>query len=184
MEFGKKVRVGNFYMLKYSKSLSKKELSALRKLKDIPTGAREMLSRGSLPYIKVSTVTDSWSVEFVVGMGMFNALDELEVVHDGDGVYQLYGTAEKNAHAMFVAMLADTTTIGDTEYNIAKQKLLSEYVERASAARVASDSAGKSDDELRAESDVAIEEVATLDEHGSNLLDMCADVSATEGGAL
>lgn len=136
MEFGKKVKVGNFYLLKYSKSLSSKELSKLRDAADVPAEMRKYLSRGSLPYIKVSTVTDSWSVEFVMGMNMFNVLDGVKVVHDGEGVYQLYGTDERNVHALLVGMFADTTTLGDIEYNVAKQKLLSEYVDRASKAAV------------------------------------------------
>ena len=136
MEFGKKVKVGNFYLLKYSKSLSSKELSKLRDAADVPAEMRKYLSRGSLPYIKVSTVTDSWSVEFVMGMNMFNVLDGVKVVHDGEGVYQLYGTEERNVHALLVGMFADTTTLGDIEYNVAKQKLLSEYVDRASKAAV------------------------------------------------
>lgn len=136
MEFGKKVKVGNFYLLKYSKSLSSKELSKLRDAADVPAEVRKYLSRGSLPYIKVSTVTDSWSVEFVMGMNMFNVLDGVKVVHDGEGVYQLYGTEERNVHALLVGMFADTTTLGDIEYNVAKQKLLSEYVDRASKAAV------------------------------------------------
>lgn len=136
MEFGKKVKVGNFYLLKYSKSLSSKELSKLRDAADVPAEVRKYLSRGSLPYIKVSTVTDSWSVEFVMGMNMFNVLDGVKVVHDGEGVYQLYGTEERNVHALLVGMFADTTTLGDVEYNVAKQKLLSEYVDRASKAAV------------------------------------------------
>lgn len=136
MEFGKKVKVGNFYLLKYSKSLSSKELSKLRDAADVPAEVRKYLSRGSLPYIKASTVTDSWSVEFVIGMNMFNVLDGVKVVHDGEGVYQLYGTEERNVHALLVSMFADTTTLGDVEYNVAKQKLLSEYIDRASKAAV------------------------------------------------
>lgn len=136
MEFGKKVKVGNFYLLKYSKSLSSKELSKLRDAADVPAEVRKYLSRGSLPYIKVSTVTDSWSVEFVMGMNMFNVLDGVKVVHDGEGVYQLYGTEECDVHSLLVTMFADTTTLGDIEYNVAKQKLLSEYIDRASKAAV------------------------------------------------
>lgn len=132
LEFGKKVKVGNFYILKYSKSLNKAEQKRLRSASNIPADVQKHLERASLPYIKVSTITNSWSVEFVMGMAFFNALNAVRVVMDDEGNRQLYGVEAKNIEAMLVAMFADTAVVGDFEYQTAKQKLLSEYLERAS----------------------------------------------------
>lgn len=172
VEFGVKVHVGNFYFLKYSKSLSKKDLAVLRKALNVPEDIKKHLQRGSLPYIKVSTVTGSWSVEFVVGTTMFDALDGLKVVVDDRGVRQLYGVEGKNTEAIFVAMLADTTTVGDYEYQVAKQKLLSEYLDRAGKKQNEKEDAGKSEEELRAESDAAAQEVLDNETHARTIVDM------------
>lgn len=178
MEYGKKVRVRNFYIMKFVKTLSKNEVKKLRKAAGIPEEVQKHLSRGKLPFIKVSSAADVWSVEFAAGSSMYNALDALSVVHDGDGVNQLYGVEEKNAFAMFVAMYADTSTVGDTEYNVGKQKLLSEYVERVSKARVEADTAGKSDEEQRAESDAAVAEVSDRERHEALLVDIASELSS------
>lgn len=75
LEHGKKARVGNYEVLKYSKSLSKKELKQLREgaTDELPAAVKECLQRSSLSYIKVSTISGSWSVEFVVGTTMYDA---------------------------------------------------------------------------------------------------------------
>ncbi len=136
LEFGKKVRVGNFYILKHSKSLTKSEQKKLRSASNIPEDVQKCLDRMSLPYIKVSTITDSWSVEFVIGMSFYNALNAVRVVMDGEGNRQLYGVEAKNIEAMLVAMFADTSVVGDYEYQKAKQELLSAFLERASKTAV------------------------------------------------
>lgn len=169
MEYGKKIKVSNFYMLKTSKSLSKAELKMLRSASNIPEDVQKSLQRGSLPYIKVATVTDSWSVEFVAGTVMFNALDELTVLHDADGNYQLYGVEARNAEATFVAWFADTTTLGDVEYLIAKQKLLSEYLDRAAKKANTDADAGKTEEEIAKENDEALNEVAEKEQAAENL---------------
>lgn len=181
LEFGVKVHVGNFYFLKYSKSLSKKDLALLRKALNVPDEIKKHLQRGSLPYIKVSTVTGSWSVEFVAGTTMFEALDGLKVVMDDKGVRQLYGVEAKNTEAIFVAMLADTTTVGDFEYQVAKQKLLSEYLDRAGKKLNEKEDAGKSEEEIRKENDSAAQEVLDNEAHARTLVDMGEYLKKEEG---
>lgn len=181
LEYGVKVRVGNFYYLKYTKSLGRKELATLREAQNIPAEVQKHLQRASLPYIKVSTVSGSWSVEFVAGTVMYDALDSLNVVFDGDGVRQLYGTEAKNAEATFVAMLADTTTVGDYEYQVAKQKLLSEYLERAGKRLNEKCDAGKSAEELRKESEAAVQDVINTERHGATLIEMGEHINKEEG---
>lgn len=164
LDFGKKVHVGNFVFFKYNKSLSGKDARMLRSLDGCPASVKESLSRGKLPYIKVMTVSMSWSVEFVYGTSMYNALDAVKVVFDDEKVYQLSGVEAKNVEAIFVAMFADTTTVGDYDYQVSKQKLLSEYLERASAHLNAADDIGKTDEMLKKESDDAVNEVIKREE--------------------
>lgn len=180
LEYGVKVHVGNFYFLKYSKSLSKADLSVLRKSLNIPEEVKKHLQRGSLPYIKVCTVSGSWGVEFVIGTTMYEALDNLKVVMDDKGVRQLYGVEGKNTEAIFVAMLADTTTIGDFDYQVAKQKLLHEYLDRASKILNEKSDAGKGEEELRKESDEAVQEVLDTEKHAHTLLDISEHIIKEE----
>lgn len=156
LEFGKKVRVGNFYILKHSKSLTKKEQKLLRSASGIPADVQAHLDRMSLPYIKVATVTESWCIEFVMGMAFFNALNSVNVVMDGEGNRQLYGVEAKNIEAMIVSMFADTSVVGDFEYQKGKQELLSEFLERASK-----ESVDNSDEK---ESAKALDDVAKMEE--------------------
>lgn len=172
LEFGKKVRVGNFYILKHSKSLTKAEQKLLRSASGIPADIQKHLDRMSLPYIKIATVTESWSIEFVMGMAYFNALDDVNVVMDGDGNRQLYGVEAKNIEAMIVAMFADTSVVGDFEYQTGKQKLLSEYLERASKQAV--------DDTDEKESQKALDEVAEQEETRSKIIKISEGVKEIE----
>ena len=187
LEFGKKVRVGNYYILKHTKSLTKNEVKMLRAANNIPADVQKHLERASLPYIKVATVTDSWSVDFVIGTSMYDALDGVKVVTDGDGNRQLYGVEAKNVEATIVAMFADTTTVGDYEYQVEKQKLLVSYLDRASKAKNEATDAGKNDEELAKESDDAVQEVIDRDKRAETVLDMAEQVRKEEeskGGAL
>jgi hypothetical protein len=169
LEFGKKVSVGNYVILKYSKNLSKSEVQKLRESEKAPRDAFKYLSRGTLPYIKVSTVSGSWAVEFVIGTPMYEALDNLHIVMDDEGARQLYGVEKKNTEAIFVSMLADTTTVGDYEYKVAKMKLLSEYLERASKKRNEQEDAGKSEEEQCKESEEAVQQELDKTEYADTL---------------
>lgn len=176
MDFGVKVKVGNYKILKYAKSLSKQEVKNLRNAANIPAYIQKHLQRASLPYIKVSTITDSWAVEFVIGTTMYDALDELHVVHDAAGNHQLMGVEAHNTEAIFCAMFADTTTVGDFEYMVAKQKLLSEYLERAGKKLNEKQDAGKSEAELKEESDKAAQEVLDDEKNATMLKEMAEEL--------
>ncbi len=171
MDYGKKIKCGNFYILKFAKSLSKAELKKLRDAAGIPVDVQKHLQRGALPYIKVATVSDSWAVEFVCGTTMFNAIDELSVA---DG--RVDGVAGQNAEATFVVMYADTSTIGDEEYRKAKVKLMGEYLDRAGKAANEAADAGKSEEELQRESEEAVQEVIDEGKYAETLLDMADEI--------
>ena len=176
IEFGVPVHVGNYVIKKYNRTLGRKELAELRRISGIPENVAKSLERGRLPFIKVSTASGSWGVEFVIGPFMYEALDNLNVVFDDEGRRQLCGVEAKNAEAMFVGMLADTTTVGDFEYQVAKQKLLSEYLDRASKARNAKADEGKTEEQKAKESEEAAQEVLEASEHKAMVLDMAGRI--------
>ena len=173
LEFGKKVLCGNYEILKYVKSLGKKDVKRLRAMSGIPEDAAKHLSRGGLPFIRVSTCSGSWGVEFVIGTSMYDAINGIHVVVDEDGVRQMYGVEKHNAEAMFVGMLADTTVVGDLEYMREKQRILKEYLDRESVRRNAD---ADSSPTAAAESDAAVQEVIDRDEAAAGLIKKCEDI--------
>lgn len=132
LPFGKRVMCGNFYVLKHTKALSKKELKLLRKAQGIPADVQKHLERGVLPYITIGTVTDSWKIEFVGGMMMYNAIDEIPVAVDEDKNPTYYGTARINLGNIINGWFAYTSTVGDAEYQATVIKAMQDYLDRAS----------------------------------------------------
>lgn len=130
MEFGKKVYCGNFVIMKKSHSLGKREMRQLRDEVGVPADKRKRLSRGSVPYIRVEAAGGSWAVEYGVGTTMFGALDALDVVHDEDGVPRVQGAEGDNAAYLLTVMYADTTVVGDIEYQRSRVELLDAYLKR------------------------------------------------------
>lgn len=122
MKFGKKYQVGNFYMIKVTKTLLKRELSVIREW--IPEEIRKDIPRHGMPYIKVSTITGSWGIEFGPLERMFSALDGAteEELSDAETLRMLSN--------LFSGMYVDTSMLGDKKYNTAKSKALKELTER------------------------------------------------------
>ena len=164
LPFGKKVMLGSFYVLKHSRSLSAKEAKALRKAEGLPPEIIKALDRRSLPYIKVSSVSESWSVEFVAGMCMYDAIDEIDVAIDGEGIYTYYGEAYKTIGNIINGWMAYTSTVGDVEYQADVVKAMQAYLKRA---------AEKGKEPLtREESEKAVEEAASVEERIRTLGEM------------
>lgn len=141
MEFGKKYRVGNYCMIKVSRSLSGAEQSALRSY--LPDELKRGLHRRSLPYIRISTVSGSWAIEFSMFEGMFAALDGAteDELRDRETLGLL--------HNLFTGFHVDTTMFGDKEYNQAKSEALRSFLERrASAAKPEADEDKAADDAI------------------------------------
>ena len=132
LPFGKKVMLGGFYVLKHTKSLTSAELKKLRKASNIPADVQKHLDRKSLPYITISTMSDSWRIEFVIGTGMYEAIDELPVAVDSEGVYTYYGNARVNFGNIVNGWFAYTGTVGDAEYQAAVVNAMQDYLKRAS----------------------------------------------------
>lgn len=136
MEFGKKICVGNFVLMKKTRVLSKREMKALRDLEKIPEDKRKILSRGTVPYIRVSDVGGGWSLEVSLEHTMFDALDALTIVRAGLGRLTVPGIEGKNAEAILTGMFVDTTIVGDMEYQKEKIRVMSAYLERATKERL------------------------------------------------
>lgn len=129
LPYGRRLRFGNFYVEKYTKSLSKSELRELRKSMKVRSGIDMQLDRGKLPYIRVSTISGNWSISWACTMTMYGILDELECENNELTTESI--ALMKNVVSMFYS---DTTILGDKEYVEARMNALSSYLGRLSVA--------------------------------------------------
>lgn len=178
LPFGKTIKTRHFTVLKFSKSLSKKEVASLRE--DIPAEIKKHLQRGSLPFIKIANVAGTWGIEFSIGTSMYAALDECVPVAVGDH-YEFSKDNGNIIETFAQLMYADTSLPGDAEYTAGKLKLRDEYIAREAARRNAASDKGKSDEQLSKESDEAVQEVIDRDKHADAILDMAEQIKK-EGG--
>ena len=178
LPFGKTIKTRHFTVLKFSKSLSKKEVSSLRE--DIPADIKKHLQRGSLPFIKIANIAGTWGIEYSIGTSMYAALDECVHVAVGDH-YELSKDAGNIIEAFAQLMYADTSLPGDAEYTAGKLKLRDEYLARESARLNAAADNGKTEEQLRKESDEAVQEVIDRDKHAETILEIAEQIKK-EGG--
>lgn len=159
--FGKKMKVRNFIILKYSKSLRPNEAKALRQGKGIPDDVMKFLKRNSLPYIKVETLSGDWSSEWICSSTIFNYIDTRRYFEGENGVV-FTDQSVNSLHNLFVLMYADCTVFGDQKYLEDKALALEAYMERCGNKR-------KDDD--KADLD-AIKEEEALEQAKANIVDM------------
>ena len=178
LPFGKTIKTRHFTVLKFSKSLSKKEVASLRE--DIPAEIKKHLQRGSLPFIKIANIAGTWGIEYSIGTSMYAALDECVPVSVG-GNYEFSKDDGNIIEAFAQLMYADTSLPGDAEYTAGKLKLRDEYIAREAARRNAAADKGKTVEQLRKESDEAVQEVIDRDKHAETLLGMAEQIKK-EGG--
>ena len=178
LPFGKTIKTRHFTVLKFSKSLSKKEVASLRD--DIPADIKKHLQRGSLPFIKIANIAGTWGIEYSIGTSMYDALDECVPVAVGDH-YEFSKDDENFIEASAHLMYVDTSFPGDAEYTSGKLKLRDEYIAREAARRNAASDNGKTEEQIRKESDEAVQEVIDRDKHAETLLDMAEQIKK-EGG--
>lgn len=131
LPFGRRIKCGNYIIEKRSKNLTKHELKKLRDDQGIPESVQKVLSRGTMPYITVSTIAGSWKVEFVIGLNMFNALDEVPFMHDGRGHYEVMAGYENSVNMLFNFWACTTTTVGDDTFKNDVFKAMQDYLARA-----------------------------------------------------
>ena len=101
---------------------------------------------------------------------MYDAINNIPLACDADGNPLYFGNGFKNLHAIFNAMFADTCTVGDFEYQQAKQKLLVDYLNRASAVQK------EQTEEEKKESEEALEDVYQAEQHKELILEMGKEV--------
>ena len=178
LPFGNTIKTRHFTVLKFSKSLSKKEVSSLRE--DIPADIKKHLQRGPLPFIKIANIAGTWGIEYSIGTSMYAALDKCVPVAVGDH-YEFSKDDGNIIEAFAQLMYADTSLPGDAEYTAGKLKLRDEYLSRESARLNAADDEGKTEEHLRKESDEAVQEVIDRDKHAETLLEMAEQIKK-EGG--
>jgi hypothetical protein len=133
LPFGRKVRCGNFTVLKYTRTLSRSEMKELRD--DLPRDMARGLTRSGVPYIRVEAISGIWSVQFACNTQVFNAIDTgLALALDGvDG----FGIDEFSTY--FLMMMSDTLLLGDDEYVKAKGKAMMDFLDRQKAAVLSGD---------------------------------------------
>lgn len=165
LEFGKIYRAGNFVIKKFTRTLTAKQMQELRGNTNIPREVQKKLQRNGLPFIKASTVSGSWSIEWAFGMSFFQAIDEMPVNENGE----FYGTSLDNLTMILTCMFADTSVVGDMEYMAKKQELMHEYFKRAAKK-------GELTEEEVKECEEAADEVLRNEQHKETLLKMGKEV--------
>lgn len=138
MDFGKSYRIGNFEVVKLSRSLSKRELKTLRDERQVPEELRKHLTRGSLPYIKVRAISGIWAIEWSVGTAMFNLFDGCL---GADGANE--PDVQEGLKGLVSRMYSLCSIVGDKQMNIDLTKALSDFLKR----RKANDEENKTDGE-------------------------------------
>ena len=131
MDFGKKYRLGNYFVTKVSRSLGKKELKQLRDERGIPEAVQKLLSRGSLPYVKVEAISGVWAVEWCAGTEMYNLFDGILSSRQGTS---RQADEELEGLALVVARMHTVCSIvGDREMNVGINNALNGYLDRIKA---------------------------------------------------
>jgi hypothetical protein len=165
LEFGKIYRAGNFVIKKFTRTLTAKQMQELRGNTNIPREVQKKLQRNGLPFIKASTVSGSWSIEWAFGMSFFQAIDEMPVNENGE----FFGAGLDNLTMILTCMFADTSVVCDMEYMAKKQELMHEYLKRAAKK-------GELTEEEVKECEEAADEVLRNEQHKETLLKMGKEV--------
>lgn len=165
LELGKIYHAGNFIIKKFTRTLTKKQMLQLRDGMNIPRDVQKHLERNGMQFIKASTISGSWSVEWVFGMSFFKAINEMPVNENGE----FFGVGLDNLTMILTCMFADTSVVGDMEYMSKKQELMHEYFKRAAKT-------GEPTEEEEKEFEEAADEVLRNEQHKETLLKMGKEV--------
>ena len=111
---------------------------------------------------------------------MYSMLDECVPVVDG-GHCEFSKDNGDVIEGLAQLMYAGTSLPGDAQYIAGKLKLRDEYIAREAARRNAAADKDKSEEQLRKESDEAVQEVIDRDKHAETLLEMAEQIKK-EGG--
>ena len=177
LPFGKKIQVGNYTVLKYTKSLTKNQLKQIRDSEDIHPDVRKNLSRSGLPYIKVEAISQIWAIEFCCNTGVYLFIDRVlpqALIAEQEGRKPEFESMADFAH-LFGMWMTDTCVQGDSIYYADKGKALQALIERQKAI-----SGNKETPEEKAADDKVLEEVKKDEENKATIVDMANHIK--EGG--
>lgn len=174
LPFGKEIRIGNYVVLKFTKSLSKSQLNGLRADNNVPADVKKRLSRAGIPYIKVEAISGIFSLTFCFNTQVFRWLDycipvAIEAQERGETLSQ---NSVADILHVFGMWMTDVCTTGDQKYYEDKANALKALIERQKAFAGAAETA-----EEKAEDDKIIEEVKANEEAKARLKDMVKEAS-------
>ena len=173
LPFGKKIQVGNYTVLKYTKTLTKNQLKQIRESKDIAPEVQKQLSRAGLPYIKVEAISQIWAIEFCCNTGVYLFIDRvlpLALLAEQEKRKPEFESIADFAH-LFGMWMTDTCVQGDSIYYADKGNALKALIERQKA------SANKEETpEEKADDDKVLDEVKKDEEAKATIVDMAQHV--------
>lgn len=174
LPFGKEIKIGNYKVLKFTKSLSKSQLKGLR---NVPAGLKKQLARAGIPYIKVEAISGIFALTFCFNTQVFRWLDycipaALEAQENGETLAQ---NSVADILHVFGMWMTDVCTTGDQKYYEDKANALKALIERQKAFAGAAETA-----EEKAEDDKILEEVKADEEAKAKLVEMSKEVSDGE----
>ena len=174
LPFGKEIKIGNYKVLKFTKSLSKSQLNGLRTDNNVPADVKKRLSRVGIPYIKVEAISGIFSLTFCFNTQVFRWLDHcipaaLEAQERGETLSQ---NSVADILHVFGMWMTDVCTTGDQKYYEDKANALKALIERQKSFAGAAETA-----EEKAEDDKILEEVKANEEAKARLKDMVKEVS-------
>ena len=177
LPFGKEIKIGNYKVLKFTKSLSKSQLKGLRADANVPAGLKKQLTRAGIPYIKVEAISGIFALTFCFNTQVFRWLDycipaALEAQENGEKLSQ---NSVADILHVFGMWMTDVCTTGDQKYYEDKANALKALIERQKAFTGAAETA-----EEKAEDDKALEEVKANEESKAKLREMAKELE--EGG--
>lgn len=175
LPFGKEVRIGNWKVLKLTKTLSKEQIESLRKQQGVSEKAKpsKKLKRAGIPYIKVEAISGIFALTFCFNTQVFRWLDycipaALEAQKNGETLSQ---NSVADILHVFGMWMTDVCTTGDQKYYEDKANALKALIERQKAFAGAAETA-----EEKAEDDKILEEVKADEEAKAKLVEMSKEV--------
>lgn len=125
IRFGKKYRIGSFFLFKYTKTLDKKSLGVLREAYKMSDKEKRGLDRMKMPFVKVESLTGGWGIEWIAGSSPYAFL---ESAFDESG--ELIEERKKSVENYIYLLFTDTNVLGDGEYYADKGNALRAFVDR------------------------------------------------------
>lgn len=184
LPFGKEIKIGNYKVLKFTKSLSRDQLKALRKTAG--NGGVKGLSRAGIPYIKVEAISGIFALTFCFNTQVFRWLDycipvALEAQEKGETLAQ---NSVADILHVFGMWMTDVCTTGDQKYYEDKANSLKALIDRQRPAGVkseanASETVAESAEE-KAVDDKVLEDVKADEEAKAKLVEMSKEVADGE----